>query len=129
MIRFLVDYQGNHSGPHFFRAGQLSNGLLSDAQEAALVAEGRAVLYVEIDPEREEKASEPAVAVNAQPAESVDFTRVKGIGEDAKLALYNAGILTWQDVLDTGAVGIARNVEGVGMARARALFAMAQKEA
>ncbi|MGB5052681.1 MAG: hypothetical protein WBO46_27265 [Caldilineaceae bacterium] len=81
------------------------------------------------DDEREEIASEPAAPVESQPAESVDFTRAKGINEETKLALYNAGILTWDDVLMTGVVEIADKVAGVGMARARSLFAMAQKEA
>ena len=40
-VRFLQDYQGQYSGPHFYRAGQVVE---VDASTAALlIADGRAV--------------------------------------------------------------------------------------
>jgi isopentenyl diphosphate isomerase/L-lactate dehydrogenase-like FMN-dependent dehydrogenase len=69
------------------------------------------------------------VTVADSPAESVDFTVVRGISEELQAALYNAGILNWDDVLMAGAVEISQNVDGVGMSKARALLAMAQREA
>tara|TARA_R110000868_G_scaffold117128_3_gene311396 strand:+ start:1351 stop:1770 length:420 start_codon:yes stop_codon:yes gene_type:complete len=83
---------------------------------------------------REEIASEVTpdtitVIVEDAPSESVDFTVVKGISDELNAALYNAGILTWVDVLMVGVVEIAERVDGVGMQRARALQAMARREA
>jgi len=81
--------------------------------------------------EREEVASEPTeqIILSPAPAESVSFQSVRGIGPSIEAELYNAEILTWEDVLTIGVVEINRRIPGIGMGRARALFAMAQREA
>jgi hypothetical protein len=66
------------------------------------------------------------VVVQAKPAESVNFTKVRGVNDEVQTALYNAGYLNWEDILQAGVIQIRDNVEGVRMSRARALFAMAQ---
>jgi len=80
---------------------------------------------------REELASEPAnlVTPTLPPAESVSFQSVRGIGPQIEAALYNEGILTWEDVLMAGVVELDRRISGLGMSRARTLFDMAQREA
>ena len=65
----------------------------------------------------------------ANPAESVDFTEVSGISEEVQDALYNAGYLTWEDILQAGIIQLRDTVSGVGMRRAQALFTRAQREA
>jgi predicted flap endonuclease-1-like 5' DNA nuclease len=77
---------------------------------------------------REELASEPTEQTTPPPppADSVSFQSVRGIGPSIELALYNAGILTWEDALMAGVVELDRRVSGLGMARARVLFAAAQ---
>lgn len=85
---------------------------------------------IDLDDYREEIASEPVVQPVQAPAESVSFQAVRGIGPSTELALYNAGILTWEDVLQTGVIEIvALGIDGLGMVRARALFDMARREA
>ena len=39
-VRFLQDYQGQHTGPHFYRAGQVVE--LDDATASRLVTDKRA---------------------------------------------------------------------------------------
>lgn len=68
--------------------------------------------------------------VDPAPAESVDFTIVKGITPEMQNILYSRGILNWEDVLQMGVVKIANlEIDGLGRVRARALFAAAQREA
>lgn len=117
-VKFLQDYRGVLTEEQYYTAGAVAS--FPDGRAAALVQAGRA--------ERVTEASEPAAAVEAHPDESVDFTRVKGVGDSTNLALYNAEILTWMDVLETGVVELAK-LDGVNINQARALFAMAQKEA
>lgn len=91
------------------------------------IAYGRAQAAV-MWAEREEVASEPGEQFQPPPApaESVPFQQVKGIGPSIEMALYAAGILTWEDVLQTGVVELDRRISGLGMGRARTLFAAAQ---
>lgn len=81
--------------------------------------------------QREEVASEPGEQSTPlpAPADSVSFQVVSGIGPSIEMALYDAGILTWEDVLQAGVVKIDQRISGIGMSRARALFAMAQQDA
>jgi hypothetical protein len=69
------------------------------------------------------------VVVEDATAKSVDFTVVKGISDEVRAALYGAGYLTWEDILQAGVVKIKDDVASVGMARARSLYAMAIREA
>lgn len=57
-----------------------------------------------------------------------DFSSVDGISDEIQQALYDAGYLTWDDVLMAGAVKVKDDVSGVGLARARKLFERAQLE-
>lgn len=41
LVRFLQDYQGQHTGPHFFLAGEEAE--LDDYASSHLIADGRAV--------------------------------------------------------------------------------------
>lgn len=66
--------------------------------------------------------------VYSAPAESDDFTQVSGISDEIQNAIYDAGYITWEDVLMAGVIKL-RDVSGVGMRRAQALFKMAQAEA
>lgn len=63
-----------------------------------------------------------------RPAESDDFTQVSGISAEIQNALYDAGYITWDDILTAGVINL-REVSGVGMRRAQALFKMAMAEA
>lgn len=79
--------------------------------------------------EREEIASEPPAATDDETTpERVNFTEVDGIGPEIRQALYDAGYNTWQDILDAGAVKVKEDVSGLGLSRARKLFAKAQFE-
>jgi hypothetical protein len=40
-VRFLQDYQGQHTGPHFYLAGQVAD--VDDSAAARLIADNRAV--------------------------------------------------------------------------------------
>lgn len=91
--------------------------MMAEAQSAQSAQDGQGAAIV------------APVVVQALPADVVDFTKVKGISEETQEALYDAGYHTWEDILQAGVIQIRDNVEGVGMSRARALFAMAQREA
>ena|SRR3990167_4731192 len=71
--------------------------------------------------------AKPVIASNV--AESVDFTQVSGISDEIQLALYEAGYLTWEDILQAGIVKLQGTVSGIGMRRAQALFKKARLEA
>lgn len=74
----------------------------------------------------------PAVPVVEEEAPSqvigVDFSSVDGISDEIQQALYDAGFLTWDDVLMAGAVKVKDAVSGVGLARARKLVERARME-
>ena len=68
--------------------------------------------------------------VDPAPVESVDFATAKNITPEMRDILYSRNILNWEDVLMKGVVAIVNlEIDGLGMARARALFAAAQREA
>ena len=81
--------------------------------------------------DREEVASEPVdlTQPTLPPVDSVSFQTVRGIGPAVEMALYDAGYLTWEDVLMAGVVKIVETVPAISMSKARTLFAMAQREA
>lgn len=131
-ITFLQDHQSYLSGNSFYTTGtkaDLPRG--GELVELGIAAEGwgaPAPPESPVQPVEDERIVEDVTVVPSL-AESVDFTVVRGISDEAQAALYNAGYLTWEDILQAGVIEIKDNVSSVGMARARALFAMAQKEA
>lgn len=61
-VRFLMDYQGQYSGPHFYQVGQVVE--LLDSTAALLIADGRAVEIEIADP------AEPSAAPKRRAARS-----------------------------------------------------------
>ena len=132
-ITFLQDHQSQMSGNSFYEAGTTADLWRGDELVALGVAQpGWGAPVFDAVEHREEIASEviaDVLPVDPAPAESVDFTVVKGISDEVRAALYGAGYLTWEDILQAGVVKIKDDVASVGMARARSLYAMAIREA
>ena len=138
-ITFLQGHQSQMSGNSFYEAGTTADLWRGDELVALGVAQpGWGVPVFDAVEHREEIASEVIadtipdtiiVVVEDATAKSVDFTVVKGISDEVRAALYGAGYLTWEDILQAGVVKIKDDVASVGMARARSLYAMAIREA
>ncbi|MBI1296668.1 hypothetical protein GC175_17065 [bacterium] len=91
MIQALQDYQGHLlDDRHFLRAGQVVDFLSSD-QEEALVEAGLA----------------QQVVVSEHALEEADFALVSGIGEKMAQRLTDAGLITWQDLIDADPEALA----------------------
>lgn len=132
-ITFMQDHMSYLSGNSFYATG-MGADLPRGAELVALGVARAGWGAIVFDPieQREEIASEPAEQGSIPlpaPAESASFQIVRGIGPEIEAALYNAGILTWENVLQAGVVEIDKRIASIGMTRARALFAMAQREA
>ena len=137
-ITFLQDHQSQMSGNSFYEAGTTADLWRGDELVALGVAQPGWGAHFDAVEHREEIASEVIadtipdtiiVVVEDATAKSVDFTVVKGISDEVRAALYRAGYLTWEDILQAGVVKIKDDVASVGMARARSLYAMAIREA
>lgn len=74
--------------------------------------------------------NEPIPPAPKRTRQPVDFATVKNITPEMRDILHSRDILDWEDILEAGIVALARlEIDGLGMARARALFAVAQREA
>lgn len=90
MIQFLMDYQGEHTGPHFFRNGQKVD-FLTPGEEQALILAGRAIEVMPI--------LKPLGGKAPPSGERVDWTVVNRIGRATDTSLHDAGIHTVDDLL------------------------------
>ena len=76
-VRFLQDYQGQHTGPHFYQAGQVVE--LKDSAALALIRDGRAEEVVIWPPPE----AEPQVIIEPpDPMEAMTMTELRQLAED-----------------------------------------------
>lgn len=80
--------------------------------------------------EREEIASEPPAATVEEQADSVDWTKVKGVSTEISNALHYMGLSTKDKLLAyfmENGISALTDIPGIGMKRARDIVAFAQE--
>lgn len=74
-------------------------------------------------------SADTPVTLTLTEQQSANFSDVVGIGKGNQAALYAAGYLTWEDVLQAGIVKLRLEFPSISANRLRALFTRAQREA